>query len=783
MVSFRAIAAAFASVALLVQPSIAHSIKRNPIAYASFVEDAVIKAPSHRVHSHSHFDLIFTLHEGSQEIRLKLEPNDDIIHDSFAITHLGADGQVRSVESIERSEHKIYKGDAFVHRLGHDGWFKAGWARIMIHRDGSHPIFEGSFRIDGTNHNIQTGDHYQHVKHEDDPLMDAPGDINEVMVVWRDSDILTDEGELKDLKRGISGHTSCYSDELQFNSGYHELDARNSHFLGAMSPRTIFGRQSIDGGPSGNNGAGVDLLSTIGSVDGCPTTRKVALVGIATDCTYTAAFNSSETLRKNVISLVNQASRIYESTFNISLGIQNLTISDRSCPGTPPSSAPWNQACSKSVDLSSRLSLFSSWRGKFDDDNAYWTLLSTCNTDSAVGLAWLGQLCRSGASSDSDGSGNNETVSSANVVVRTSAEWQVFAHETGHIFGAVHDCTASTCPVSSGTQSCCPLSKSTCDAGGKYIMNPSTSDTITEFSPCSIGNICSGLKRNIKSTCLSNNKNVATISGSQCGNGIVESGEECDCGGEAGCGTNSCCDAKTCKLKNNAQCDPTNEECCTDSCKFASSGTVCRESTGDCDPKETCSGTSGSCPADEHLKDGASCGDGLSCASGQCTSRDLQCRNMFGNTSISSTAACGDSSCLMTCQAPDYGYGSCVELNQNFLDGTSCGGGGHCSNGDCVGSSTSKEILNWFKRNKNIVIPVGAAIGALILIAICSCIVSSIRRRRRRAVHKPADMSRWPNMSRSVNDVGPPNGPPPSYNYTPVGREHEFGRVRSMRYA
>ncbi|KAF7540786.1 hypothetical protein G7Z17_g12112 [Cylindrodendrum hubeiense] len=780
MVSLRSFATAFAGVALLIQSSIGHSIKRNPIGYASLIDNAVIKAPSQRVNAYSHFDLTFTIHNGQEHIRLKLEPNHDILHETFSVTYLDAEGKVRAVEPVERSEHKVFKGTAFVRRPGYEGWFHAGWARITINRDGKKPSFEGSFRIDRDNHHIQTGTHFQRLRHEDDPLLNFPGDVEDSMVVWRDSDIVTYE-DPTELKRGIYGQSSCNSDSLGFNTQFSQQGLRRARSLSSVHPRALFGRQSIDDGSTGNNGAGTDLEATIGSVDGCPTTRKVALVGIATDCTYTADFNSTETVRKNVISLVNTASEVYESTFNISLGIQNLTISDGTCPGTPPASAAWNRACSSSVTLADRLSLFSDWRGNFEDTNAYWTLLTTCNTESAVGLAWLGQLCRNG-SSDTSSSGSNETVAAANVVVRTSAEWQVFAHESGHTFGAVHDCTSSTCPVSSGTQDCCPLSTSTCNADGKYIMNPSTGNGITEFSACTIGNICSGFKANVETSCLTNNKDVETITGSQCGNGIVESGEDCDCGGTSGCGDNSCCNADTCKFKDNAQCDPTNEDCCTDSCKFASNGTVCRESSGECDPQETCSGTAASCPSDEHMNDGDSCGDGLSCTSGQCTSRDLQCRNMFGNTTSSSTEACGSSGCLMTCQAPEYGYGTCVELNQNFLDGTSCGGGGRCSNGACKGGSTSQEILDWFKRNKNIVIPVGAVIGGLIVLAMLSCCINCIRRRMsRRKVPKHTEMSNWPAMSRGANGVHPPSGQPPSYDYAPLNQQVQRGR--SMRYA
>eukprot|EP01097_Dermamoeba_algensis_P002779 TRINITY_DN2100_c0_g2_i1.p1 TRINITY_DN2100_c0_g2~~TRINITY_DN2100_c0_g2_i1.p1 ORF type:complete len:219 (-),score=35.62 TRINITY_DN2100_c0_g2_i1:72-728(-) len=53
-----------------------------------------------------------------------------------------------------------------------------------------------------------------------------------------------------------------------------------------------------------------------------------------------------------------------------------------------------------------------------------------------------------------------------------------------------------------------------------------------------------------------------------CGNGVVETGEQCDGGA-----------------------------CCV-SCQFAPPSTVCRSKSGDCDVAEKCTGTSGACPAD-----------------------------------------------------------------------------------------------------------------------------------------------------------------------------------------
>jgi hypothetical protein len=697
---------ALAAATILTPLAQASSSIRDPISAIATVQNATIHTHNHRITALSEFDLTF-LFQNEVYVKFSLEPNHDVLpNKGLNVTHLAPDGSISHIEEVERLGHKVFKGTAWIQRpsVGQVQWQNVGWARITVNRDGRDLQFEGAFSVQHDHHHVQSAYNYQRTRHRLDPEVEN----GDQMVVWRDSDILPSAVDFRhqELRRSVDAVLEedvplCQADALRFNlqsdhpvyAGMRKRDGLMP--VGSIDLSNLFGRLSkrqIDSTTGGNSG-GVNLVSTIGQTNGCPTTHKVALVGVATDCTYTGSFNSTEAVRSNVISQMNTASALYESTFNISLGLQNLTVSDASCPGTPASATEWNQACSDSVDIQARLNYFSAWRGQQQDNNNHWTLLSTCNTGSAVGLAWLGQACVNTAyttntsttgNGASTGSGE-ETVSGANVVVRTqgASEWQIIAHETGHTFGAVHDCTSTTCADSNtvNSQQCCQLSSTTCDAGERYIMNPSTSQGITNFSPCSIGNICSALGRNsVNSSCLTSNKDVTTISGQQCGNGIVEAGEECDCGGTEGCGNNQCCDATTCRFKNNATCDDSNEDCCNN-CQLASNGTVCRASTGSCDPAEYCSGTAASCPADQTAPDGQSCGNGLQCASGQCTSRDQQCKTVMGSyTQGNDTYACDSQGCTISCASPEFGANVCYGLQQNFLDGTECGGGGKCQN-------------------------------------------------------------------------------------------------------
>ncbi|KAF8252160.1 hypothetical protein K440DRAFT_594442 [Wilcoxina mikolae CBS 423.85] len=730
---------------LLLEFTNAHSERRNRVTYISKVEDPIIKTPSQRAHAHSELDIVFTLHNGDQDVKFTLEPNNDIIPEGAVVEYLDDNGEVERKELLVRKDYKVYKGNSWLR--DDRGWTYAGWARIIIIRDGINPMFEGAFTLNGDAHHLLSRTNYLKTRHEFDPLVEEGG--NEFMVVFRDSDIenTSQNEELKKRGDGVED-IMCPSDRLGYN--VHPQNPINRMILEKPGSNGVWGSLGLDnllgGGRGGltrrqtdgdifggsGNSAGVNLRTTIGSTTGCPKTRLVALVGVATDCTYTGDFPAEADARSNIIKQLNSASDLYEKTFNITLGLAQLVISKANCPGTAPDTSKWNVPCSSSTTIENRLNLFSQWRGQRSNDSlALWTLLTTCETGSSVGLAWLGQLCQREATTNSqDGS----YVSGVNVVARTSTEWKVIAHEIGHTMGAVHDCTSSTCVGNSASASmCCPFSTSTCDAGGRFIMNPSTSDSIQTFSPCSIGNVCSAIgRRSVDTTCLTSNRGVTIITERVCGNGIVEDGEDCDCGGTAGCGSNACCNPTTCKFVDKAVCDDSNEDCCK-GCQFASSKIVCRASTGYCDPEEKCTGTSPTCPTDIVAKDGTDCTGGLKCASGQCTSRDQQCRTVMGRIATTNdTRSCDSSNCVLTCQSPEFGADMCLRMQQNFLDGTPCRGDGVCKNGYCTGSSTLGEVKSWIDKNRNIVIGVSAGVGALLLFSIVSCCLSRCRRGRRR---------------------------------------------------
>uniref|UniRef100_A0A672LZ58 ADAM metallopeptidase domain 23a n=1 Tax=Sinocyclocheilus grahami TaxID=75366 RepID=A0A672LZ58_SINGR len=144
------------------------------------------------------------------------------------------------------------------------------------------------------------------------------------------------------------------------------------------------------------------------------------------------------------------------------------------------------------------------------------------------------------------------------------------------------------------------------------------------FSKCSITDYRNFLLRG-GASCLFNKPNKL-FEATECGNGYIEVGEECDCGARMEC-YKDCC--KKCSLSNGAHCS--DGPCCNSTCLFYPRGYSCRYAVNDCDISETCSGDSGQCPPNLHKQDGYSCqlNQGR-CYSGECKTRDSQCKYIWG---------------------------------------------------------------------------------------------------------------------------------------------------------
>src|SRR5437773_2352817 len=184
--------------------------------------------------------------------------------------------------------------------------------------------------------------------------------------------------------------------------------------------------------------------------------------------------------------------------------------------------------------------------------------------------------------------------------------------------------------------------------------------------------------------------NVATYTADpNCGNGIVDAGEDCDLGATNGiagsCCSTSCrfrpstrlcraafgeCDvavnctgtSATCpdgKKAAGTACTDDGNPCTLDVCDGSSStcthpagnqGTVCRAAVGPCDAAETCDGTSTNCPPDAVQPAGAACtADTNPCTLDVCDGTSTACQHPAGNPGAVCRAAAGPCDAAETC--------------------------------------------------------------------------------------------------------------------------------------
>jgi hypothetical protein len=271
--------------------------------------------------------------------------------------------------------------------------------------------------------------------------------------------------------------------------------------------------------------------------------------------------------------------------------------------------------------------------------------------------------------------------------------------------------TDLTCPTDdktpSGQPGSCAPGQVCCNGGCTAL------GTVTNCASC--GNACT-IKQDCRDgACICPNEicdGACCASGEVCIDGACGAragdGQPCDTTGANDCQNGLTCCGGTCRdLQTNpdfcGDCDTvcaavtanTCQEariCSTGSCGFRpkAANTVCRTSTGPCDPAEVCNGSDLTCPTDLKTGNGqpGTCGGGQVCCGGaSCTTLGTTTNCAFCGNACSNNQVCNSGVC--TC--PNATCGSvCCAAGQACIGGVCrarSGEGGTCDtseNGDCA---------------------------------------------------------------------------------------------------
>ncbi|XP_004682529.1 PREDICTED: disintegrin and metalloproteinase domain-containing protein 2 [Condylura cristata] len=146
-------------------------------------------------------------------------------------------------------------------------------------------------------------------------------------------------------------------------------------------------------------------------------------------------------------------------------------------------------------------------------------------------------------------------------------------------------------------------------SGSVCIMNPEAihSSGVKIFSNCSMEDFAHFISKS-KSQCLQNHPRLdPSYKSAVCGNGEVEEGEQCDCGGV----------------------------------EFSNKGKLCRATMDDCDLPEYCNGTSAICQSNSYMQDGVPCKNSQwLCVNGKCIDGITQCADIYGEGAEFGTPEC-----------------------------------------------------------------------------------------------------------------------------------------------
>lgn len=419
---------------------------------------------------------------------------------------------------------------------------------------------------------------------------------------------------------------------------------------------------------------------------------------IVNDADQVAKVGGTQAASKYAIKVVNEVKKQYQQ---FGFGVNIILTQVKNFPaGTEESFKT-----SDRDPIKLYLDRFTAWYKKDTSRKDNGQLISGADrSGGTTGLAWVGTMCRG----------------SSTGVVENNGNWQflvsTMAHEMGHNWGMNHD--------GEGANAGCDDSK--------YVMAASSCGNCPfngypEWSACSKSTISASLQRlgNTPGNCLTNNPGVAFGAQPVCGDGIKSDNEDCDEGSANG--VSGVC-STICMLNQGVQCS--SGECCQNG-KFKAAGTVCRNAMHQCDLVDRCKGNSAQCPSDNYKPDGTACtesGAGSTCYGGSCLGLDGQCKLAYAGyvgtwkSSYTSSSCqcdcmdkdpCGDLKCTNNddpryCQMYDcpprytctvngekisgpktVPMCSCnlapsAETRIRVVDGTPCGTGKMCTNGQCA---------------------------------------------------------------------------------------------------
>ncbi|XP_011303920.1 disintegrin and metalloproteinase domain-containing protein 10 isoform X2 [Fopius arisanus] len=235
-----------------------------------------------------------------------------------------------------------------------------------------------------------------------------------------------------------------------------------------------------------------------------------------------------------------------------------------------------------------------------------------------LGLAWTGDLKNAGGVCEKNGHyrGSMKSLNTGIITllnygkhVPPAVSHVTLAHEIGHNFGSPHD--PDRCSPGGEDGNFIMFARAT--SGDKRNNN--------RFSPCSLLSINPVLNTKARSTkgCFAEQQTAI------CGNGVVEDGEECDCGWEEDC-NDPCCHPQRlhhapfeipCRLTENAVCSPSQGPCCSPECSLRN-GEKCRDNNG-CRDASFCDGLTPQCPPSINKPNKTICNEEFVCFMGECT--------------------------------------------------------------------------------------------------------------------------------------------------------------------